>query len=76
MVLNTPNPLLSTVEGCDGFKTGYFRAAGFSITATAQRNDQRIIVVILDAKSKATRNRKAAELLERGFRRVAEVFPQ
>ncbi len=71
VTLATPNPLLASVEGCDGFKTGYFRAAGFSIIATARRADTRIIAVVLGARSQTTRNRKAAELLELGFRNAA-----
>jgi D-alanyl-D-alanine carboxypeptidase (penicillin-binding protein 5/6) len=67
VTLTSPNKLISTVDGCDGLKTGYFRAAGFSITATAQRNGKRVIVVI-GAKSKTVRNRKAAEFLELGLK--------
>lgn len=31
------NKLLGTVDGMDGFKTGYFGTTGFSIVATAKR---------------------------------------
>ena len=61
------NKLLRTVEGCDGLKTGYFRAGGFSITATAQRNGTRIIAVVMGCKHKEIRNQWAERLLERGF---------
>ncbi len=61
------NPLLGLVEGCDGFKTGFFSAAGFSIVATAERNGRRVIAVIMGSKTKEARNAKARELLAKGF---------
>ena len=36
-IMRTHNHLLGKVDGCDGFKTGYFKKAGFSIAATAQK---------------------------------------
>lgn len=61
------NKLLGTVEGVDGFKTGYFTAAGFSIIATAQREGVRIIAVVMGSTSRQVRDAKAAELLAKGF---------
>lgn len=66
-VMTSSNKLLKTFEGCDGMKTGYFYAAGFSITATAVRNNRRVIAVVMDCKRKETRNQWAEQLLERGF---------
>lgn len=65
--LTSSNKLLTSVEGCDGLKTGYFRAGGFSITATAKRGDTRIIAVVMGCKNKDVRNQWAERLLERGF---------
>ena len=65
--LTSSNKLLRSVEGCDGLKTGYFRAGGFSITATAKRNGVRIIAVVMGCKSSTVRNQWAERLLERGF---------
>jgi len=67
LTLESSNKLLRSFEGCDGMKTGYFRAGGFSITATARRGDQRIIAVLMGCRSKDVRNQWAARLLERGF---------
>ncbi len=36
-IMRNHNKLLGTFEGCDGFKTGYYRVAGFSIAATATK---------------------------------------
>ncbi len=69
-VMRTHNHLLEYVNGCDGLKTGYFAAAGFSIVATAERNGIRIISIVLGSKNRKTRDAKAAELLEKGFAMV------
>ena len=61
------NRLLHNVEGCDGLKTGYFRAAGFSVAATAQRNGRRVIAVVMGSKVRQTRDDKAAALINHGF---------
>lgn len=65
--LTSSNKLLQSVEGCDGLKTGYFYAGGFSITATAERGGVRIIAVVMGCANAATRNLWAERLLERGF---------
>ncbi len=67
VVLTSSNKLLEKVEGCDGLKTGYFRAGGFSTTATAQRNGVRVIAVVMGCENKDARDRWAEQLLERGF---------
>jgi len=65
--LTSSNKLLGNVAGCDGMKTGYFRAGGFSIAATAERNGTRIIVVVMGSKDSKIRTQWAERLLERGF---------
>ena len=66
-IMRNHNPLLSTFEGCDGFKTGYFTKAGYSMAVTAMRKDSRVIAVILGSADRKVRNAKAAELLAKGF---------
>jgi len=76
MVLATSsNKLLGKVPGCDGLKTGYFYAGGFSITATAQRDGRRVIAVILGCKDKNVRDAKAAEFIESGFAKLPPLPP-
>lgn len=65
--MRTHNKLLASVDGCDGFKTGYFKAAGFSIVATAKRNGVRIIAVVLGSIDRKVRDAKTSELLAIGF---------
>lgn len=75
-IMRNHNHLLGKVEGCDGFKTGYFKAAGFSIMATAQRNGRRIIALVMGSRDRKVRDSRATELLARGFAMVpAQVEP-
>jgi len=71
-IMRTHNHLLAGCEGCDGFKTGYFRAAGYSIAATAQRNGVRLIAVVMGGTTRPTRDSAAQDLLARGFAKAAE----
>lgn len=71
IVMRTHNHLLAQVEGCDGLKTGYIAAAGFSIAVTAKRNNQRVIVVVLGSRERLVRDAKAKELVARGFAALA-----
>jgi D-alanyl-D-alanine carboxypeptidase (penicillin-binding protein 5/6) len=66
--MNNHNHLLGVVEGCDGLKTGYFSKAGFSIVATAQQNNVRLIAVVLGSRYRHTRDRQAKSLLAENFR--------
>lgn len=65
------NKLLWTVPGCDGMKTGYTRAAGWCLTATAQRDEVRLIVVVMGYADKNVRFATAQRLLEEGFNSVS-----
>ncbi|MBY6139776.1 D-alanyl-D-alanine carboxypeptidase [Leisingera daeponensis] len=69
-VPNTNRRLLAAYRGADGIKTGYTRAAGFNLVASAKRGDERIIATVFGGKSTAARNAKVAELLDLGFRRA------
>ena len=67
LLMTTHNHLLGQVAGCDGLKTGYFTAAGYSMAVTAARNGQRVIVVVLGSLDRKVRDAKAAELVAKGF---------
>ncbi len=66
-IMRNHNPLLASFEGCDGFKTGFYSKAGYSMAVTAQRKGQRVIAVIMGSVDRKVRNAKAAELLSKGF---------
>ncbi|HEY5119697.1 MAG TPA: D-alanyl-D-alanine carboxypeptidase family protein [Anaerolineales bacterium] len=61
------NRLLKNTEGCDGLKTGYFRAAGYSIAATASKKDQRVIAVVFGAVNRRVRDANAKKMLTKGL---------
>ena len=69
-VMRNHNHLLENVTGCDGFKTGYFTAAGFSIAATAKRGGNRIIAIVMGSKDRKVRDARATQLLAKGFSMV------
>lgn len=72
-IMRNHNHLLETVNGCDGFKTGYFQAAGFSIVATAKRDGVRIIAIVMGSRDRKTRDVNASELLAKGFALASSV---
>ena len=65
-LVNT-NKLIKTYDGADGLKTGYTKEAGYCLTATASRNDLRLIGSIMGATDSKTRNSNMAKLLDYGF---------
>lgn len=69
-VANTNRRLLNAYRGADGIKTGYTRAAGFNLVASAERGGVRIIATVFGGRSSATRNARVAELLDMGFQRA------
>ncbi|MEM7521573.1 MAG: D-alanyl-D-alanine carboxypeptidase, partial [Pseudomonadota bacterium] len=74
-VSHTNRRFLGSYKGADGIKTGYTRAAGFNLTASAERGNERIIVTVFGGKSTTSRNAKVAELMDLGFRRAPSRAP-
>lgn len=68
----TTNRLLKSYRGADGLKTGYTRAAGYNLAASAQRGDKRVVAILLGGRSSAQRNREVARLLDVGFGKAPE----
>lgn len=69
-VRNTNRRLLNAYRGADGIKTGYTRAAGFNLVASAERGQERIIATMFGGDTAAARNARVAELLDMGFARA------
>lgn len=65
-LVNT-NKLVRFYNGCDGLKTGFTRAAGFCLSATASRNNMRLITVVLGEPDSNTRFAETRKLLDYGF---------
>ncbi len=67
-LVNT-NKLLKYYEGMDGLKTGYTSKAGYNLTATAKRNNVRLVSVVMHEDSIASRSQDTTTLLDYGFSR-------
>jgi len=65
-LVNT-NRLIKYYQGCDGGKTGSTSEAKYCVSATAEKNNLRLISVILGADSGAIRFSEAASLFDYGF---------
>ena len=77
LVMDNHNHLLGRVPGVDGLKTGWFRAAGYSIVVTAERNGRRVIVVVAGSEGTKGRVRDnvAMETLSRAFAALPPLPP-
>ncbi len=71
-LLNTNHKLLRSYDGMDGMKTGYYRKAGFNLIATAHRNGERLVSIVIGSPTSRVRNQLTAALLDAGFQRLAQ----
>jgi serine-type D-Ala-D-Ala carboxypeptidase (penicillin-binding protein 5/6) len=62
------NPLLNSLNGADGLKTGYTKDGGYGMVGSAVQNDIRLIVVINGLEDPDDRASEAKKMLEWGFR--------
>jgi D-alanyl-D-alanine carboxypeptidase (penicillin-binding protein 5/6) len=69
-IMRNHNHLLKRMNGCDGLKTGYFPAAGYSIAATASKNGQRAVAIVFGAERSKIRDVKAQEILTKSLIRL------
>lgn len=61
------NELLGSVDGVDGIKTGYTRASGYNLMASAQRGDTRVIAIMMGGRTSRARNAHVADLIEAAY---------
>lgn len=61
------NALLFTDKTVDGLKTGHTGESGYSLAASSERDNMRLIAVVMGAKSMQARADQARELLAFGF---------
>ncbi len=66
----TNSRFLRAFKDADGIKTGYTRAAGYTIVATAERNGRRLITSYFGASSSGRRASRVSELMAQGFDRL------
>src|SRR5947207_6684798 len=62
------NPLLTSLEGSDGLKTGYTKEGGYGMVGSAMQNGLRLIVVVNGLDDPDDRASEAKKMLEWGFR--------
>ena len=74
-VANTNHSFLDNYEGADGIKTGYTDAAGFNLTASAERDGVRLIGTVIGARSTAERTAKVSALFDAAFRKAPKNAP-
>lgn len=65
-LVNT-NKLVRFYDGVDGLKTGSTNNAGYCLTATAKRNNMRVIAVVMGEPDSKTRNSEVTEMLDYAF---------
>lgn len=65
-LVNT-NKLVRFYDGVDGLKTGYTAKAGYCLTATAKKNNLRLISVVMGEESIEKRSQDTVKLLNYGF---------
>ncbi|MEG1529459.1 MAG: D-alanyl-D-alanine carboxypeptidase family protein [Clostridia bacterium] len=65
-ITNT-NKLVRFYKGCDGGKTGFTNEAKFCLTATAKRDDMRLVGVVIGADSSKSRFSDVSEMFNTAF---------
>ncbi|MBL4739406.1 MAG: D-alanyl-D-alanine carboxypeptidase [SAR86 cluster bacterium] len=69
------NNLLGKYAGADGIKTGYIRASGFNLVASAKRGSNRLIGVVFGGRSAKSRDLHMKKLLDKGFHKIENINP-
>jgi D-alanyl-D-alanine carboxypeptidase (penicillin-binding protein 5/6) len=67
------NTLLQKNIGVDGLKTGHIEESGYHLAATAKRDGQRMIAVVMGCDKVRKRAPEAQKLLEYGFKNFSTV---
>src|SRR4029077_8851915 len=62
------NPLLKSLEGAGGLKTGFTKEGGYGLVGSAVQNGIRLIVVVNGLDDPDDRASEAKKMLEWGFR--------
>lgn len=65
-LVNT-NKLVRFYPGVDGLKTGFTEGAGYCLTATAKKNNMRLIAVAMGEESATIRNSEITSMLNYGY---------
>ncbi|MEM9375909.1 MAG: D-alanyl-D-alanine carboxypeptidase family protein [Pseudomonadota bacterium] len=62
------NQLIGNVQGVDGIKTGYTRASGFNLMASAKRRGRRVIAIMFGGSTARSRDQHVSDLIEAAYK--------
>ena len=68
------NNFMKNYPGADGLKTGYIRASGFNLAASAIRNNVRLIGIVFGGESSGWRDDHMSNLMDGGFRTAYAII--
>ena len=74
--LSNTNKLIRFYPGATGLKTGFTSAAGYCLSASAEREGLELIAVVMGSKTSADRFSACKSLLDYGFANYALVTPE
>ncbi|WP_099158423.1 D-alanyl-D-alanine carboxypeptidase family protein [Virgibacillus ndiopensis] len=69
-LVNT-NKLVKFYPGVDGLKTGYTSEAKYCLTATAEKDNMRVVSVVMGAKTPKDRNEMVSQMLDYAYNHFA-----
>ena len=73
--LSNTNKMVRYYPGCTGLKTGFTSAAGYCLSASAQRDGLELIAVVMGAETSQERFAACKEMLDMGFAAYALYEP-
>ena len=62
------NKLIGRVVGVDGIKTGYTRASGFNLMASAKRRGRRVVAIMFGGSTARSRDQHVSDLIEAAYK--------
>ncbi len=72
--LTNTNRLVRFYEGCDGLKTGSADVSKYCLAATAEKNNMRLIAIVLGTPNSQARFNEARAMLDHGFSNFKRVI--
>ncbi|MBL0690109.1 MAG: D-alanyl-D-alanine carboxypeptidase [Alphaproteobacteria bacterium] len=70
---NNTNKLLGKYEGLTGVKTGYTNASGYNLISSAERDNHKVMAVIIGSSSSNARFDKMTNLLDYSFKKLEQT---
>ena len=74
--LSNTNKLVRFYDGCTGLKTGFTSAAGYCLSASAERDGMELIAVVMGSETSQKRFDACRGMLDYGFANFAHYTPE